>query len=312
MSRSASGQRRVRPPAVTVSSWIGCGPCRRGHQSSGAAMVERRRGCGAVPSASASRPLVSDAAERHLPRRPRRGSTWRSQTSISTSDGAVGVALADHGRRRSRPPGRSSAMRPVEPSGRERDVPVPAEVALRLAQHVAVGDRAVAGVVGDGEGLRRLQLVGAAGVGEQDDLDAVLARRASRPRRRARGRRSRPRSTTAPFSRTSATVSRPSITRRRGPPVSSKLRVSVQSRSATQRRRVLVAPVVGVGDQPGGLQGRMHVARHGGRQRVFAPLVGERPGAGKVEHFPPRVVFWVVSSGLRGAVRSSGRTARRG
>jgi hypothetical protein len=58
-----------------------------------------------------------------------------------------------------RHPRRAGGIEPhlaVKPEGRERDVPVPAEVALRLAEHVAVRDRAVPRVPGHEVGLRRL------------------------------------------------------------------------------------------------------------------------------------------------------------
>ena len=45
---------------------------------------------------------------------------------------------------------------PVDAEWCNREVPVPAEVALRLAQHIAIGDRRIAGMIGHVEGLRRL------------------------------------------------------------------------------------------------------------------------------------------------------------
>ena len=55
----------------------------------------------------------------------------------------------------------------------ERNGPVPAEVALRLAQHVAVRDRAVGDAPRHEIGLCGLQRVGGAGVRAQHDVDAV-------------------------------------------------------------------------------------------------------------------------------------------
>ena len=67
----------------------------------------------------------------------------------------AGMVLIDDQGRNARPLG-LQPDRAVKPERRQRDVPVPAEIALRLAQHVAVRDRAVGGVVGHRIGLRRL------------------------------------------------------------------------------------------------------------------------------------------------------------
>ncbi len=62
----------------------------------------------------------------------------------------------------------------VEPERGKRDVPVPAEIGLDLAQHVAVRDRVVLGV-GHREGLFGLAFGGLAHRGAEGDLDRVFA-----------------------------------------------------------------------------------------------------------------------------------------
>ena len=51
---------------------------------------------------------------------------------------------------------RNGELAVIDAEGRERDVPVPAEMALRLAQHVDVGDRAIVTRIGNEERHRRL------------------------------------------------------------------------------------------------------------------------------------------------------------
>lgn len=65
--------------------------------------------------------------------------------------------------------------RPVEAERGNGNVPVPAEMALRLAQHVAVGDRRIAGAVGNVERLLLLSRSADSDVGGEDDADAVVA-----------------------------------------------------------------------------------------------------------------------------------------
>ena len=64
--------------------------------------------------------------------------------------------------------------RAVKSERRDSDIPVPAEMALRLAQHVAVGDGRIAGMVGDVEGLLLLQGGADCNAGMQHDAERVF------------------------------------------------------------------------------------------------------------------------------------------
>ena len=57
-----------------------------------------------------------------------------------------------------------------------RDIPVPAEMALRLAQHVAIGNRRIAGVIGNIKRLPRLPFRAGGDVGMEMDADGVFTR----------------------------------------------------------------------------------------------------------------------------------------
>ena len=278
---------------VTARSWSGCG-------AEAGRPPERR----VRRSSSSAGSRLQPAAGRGLAGRRRRRRRRRCQGTVAGGeaaerdvdverDAAGVVRAAGRITRVDLALGADERDAAVDAERGEGDVPVPAEVALRLAQHVAVRDRAVAGVVGDRERLLGgLQRVGGAGGGAQDDLDAVLARNAARrptsADERAEGRVGA-RAPRAPFRRTSATVSRPSITRV-ARPVARVLEAARQRPVAVgdPAQVVLVAAVVGVGDQAGGEQRRMHVARHGASARLNSPSrVGEGPGSGKVEHVPP-------------------------
>src|SRR5690606_15861895 len=64
----------------------------------------------------------------------------------------------------------------IEPDRCQRDLPGPAEMASRLAQHVAVRDRAVARRIGNVERLARLALGTRRDIGMEVDANRVLAR----------------------------------------------------------------------------------------------------------------------------------------
>lgn len=68
-----------------------------------------------------------------------------------------------------------------EAKGHPRPVPVPAEIALSLAQHVALGDRAVPVVIRQAERKCRLQRICRPQVGPEQDANLVFARAQSRP-----------------------------------------------------------------------------------------------------------------------------------
>ena len=139
MSRSASGQRADHGRRQSRSrSWRGCGPCPARPPE-----VGRRDRRASRADARPPLPWPRHAAERDLPGRRRCGGE-----GVDLDDTAPSAWRWRIAHRRSAAIDERDAA--GDAGGGERHAPVPAEVALRLAQHVAVGDRAVAGAVGDG------------------------------------------------------------------------------------------------------------------------------------------------------------------
>ena len=66
-------------------------------------------------------------------------------------------------------------QRAIDAKRCQRDVPVPAKIALRLAQHVAVRNRAIAEVIRNEVRLVVLCISGGANVRAKPDLDRILA-----------------------------------------------------------------------------------------------------------------------------------------
>ena len=195
------------------------------------------------------------------------------------------VVLRDRGRRdlARRPEDRDPA---IDAHRREGGGPVPAEVALRLAQHVAVGDRAVPGQVRHGVGLGGLQPRALGDGGEEVDRDLVgplaeQAREARAPRAERVARREHRRAVHAHLGVAVHAVEH----QRRG------VRHGVQLEGARERpaalghpaRRPLVEADIGIGDHARIAQRAVHVARQVEDEVVLPALVGQAPGAAKVD-----------------------------
>ena len=319
MSRSATRHSgRVRPPAVTVEVVDRLRRrSRRGHQSVRARRRSSVASDAAAPSASADRAAGVHAAERDAPRAVSAPSRCAAATSTSTATRAVARGAGGSSRRRSRPPapierdaaverraGRARCSSPSRSrtaacaaccrsgSGSCRRCRGPGRAARPAGRWPRrVAERRVISMrfsPGDGVGRRRRAC--------SRKAVAACERRACRsagPRRRCRGT-------------SSDEGQAPS------PRVASKLRGERPVAVGDPAHVVFVAAVVGVGDQAGGEQRRMHVARHGGigaailarsRRRATRFLTGRAcPPEGQA----------VCRSGSEALFGLAGRRARRG
>ena len=176
--------------------------------------------------------------------------------------------------------------RAVETQRRDRDVPVPAEMALRLAQHVAVGDGRIAGMVGNVEGLPGLLVGTRRDARLEDDADDILARLQL-------GADIGPVAAEAVVGEQHRRVVDEDGCHRVEivdveVPVAIRFRqqeAALENPVAVRHplHRLLVAADIGIRNEARGRQRRVHIARQRDRRRDVAIGRGECPRAGKID-----------------------------
>lgn len=186
--------------------------------------------------------------------------------------------------------------------GCPRQIPVPAEIALHLVQHVAVGMGAAPVMTGQAERQCRLQRICRPQVGPEQDADLVPAR--------AQPRRTRP----VPAKDIGRRQHRAAVQRHPGHfirPVHRKIGggavgVKPPHRNPVARRNpaqaVFVAPPAGVRDHPGPAPGTDRVPRQRQEDAVRPAFFRKRPKAGRIGH---RQIRCSVASSKNDAVHMS-------
>lgn len=193
----------------------------------------------------------------------------------------------------------------AEAKGHPRPVPVPAEIALSLAQHVALGDRAVPVVIRQAERKCRLQCICRPQVAPEQDANLVFARAQSRPIRPEPAKGTGRRRHGVTFQRDPGHPIRPVHRKISGgavmvwPPCCH----PVARRHPAQA--VFAAPPAGVGDHPGLGPGTDRAPRQREGDALCAAFVRKRPKAGKIGH--RQIRRSVASSKNDAADMSTGR-----